>query len=50
MNETPANEALALLDERKATVLRVRFYEGRTLECLAVQLLRSDFFQIQCFY
>ena len=38
MNETPANEALALLDERKATVLRVRFYEGRTLESLAVQL------------
>ncbi|MBN3018775.1 sigma-70 family RNA polymerase sigma factor [Ruthenibacterium lactatiformans] len=32
------DDALALLDERKATVLRVRFYEGRTLESLAVQL------------
>ena len=32
------DDALALLDERKATVLRGRFYEGRTLESLAVQL------------
>ena len=31
-------QALALLDERQATVLRGRFYEGRTLESLAVQL------------
>ena len=32
------DDALALLDERQATVLRGRFYEGRTLESLAVQL------------
>ena len=32
------DDALALLDERQAVVLRGRFYEGRTLESLAVQL------------
>ena len=32
------DDALALLDERQAAVLRGRFYEGRTLESLAVQL------------
>lgn len=32
------DNAMALLDERQAAVLRGRFYEGRTLESLAVQL------------
>ena len=32
------DDAMLLLDERQAVVLRGRFYEGRTLENLAVQL------------
>ena len=32
------DDAMLLLDERQAVVLRGRFYEGRTLESLAVQL------------